>query len=179
MLTAILSLAGLGVVLGAVLGVAARYLGVEGNPLEAEIEAMMPGSQCGQCGFAGCKQAAAALAGGQAKVTLCPPGGRPLALKLAEKLGVSVDLSEAEEAAPEIAFVDEALCIGCTRCLQECSSDALVGAPKQMHTVIADVCHGCGKCAKVCPTEAIALRGLPVTLASWHWHKPDTTRRAA
>lgn len=178
MLTAVLSLAGLGVGLGAVLGVSARYLQVEGNPLEAELEAMLPGSQCGQCGFAGCKQAAAALANGQAKVTLCPPGGRATALALAEKLGVSVDLSDTQELEPEIAFVNEDQCIGCMRCLQECSSDALVGAPKQMHTVIADICHGCGKCAKVCPTEAIEMRALPATLATWHWHKPNERRAA-
>lgn len=178
MITAVASLAGLGVALGAVLGIAARYLQVEGNPLEAELEAMLPGSQCGQCGFAGCKQAASALANGQAKVTLCPPGGRSLALALAEKLGVSVDLSDSQELEPEIAFVNEDLCIGCMRCLQECSSDALVGAPKQMHTVISDICHGCGKCAKVCPTEAIEMSAVPATLASWHWHKPDDRRAA-
>ncbi len=178
MLTAVGSLAALGVTLGAVLGVASRYLQVEGNPLEAELEGMLPGSQCGQCGFAGCRQAASALVNGQAKPTLCPPGGRALALALAEKLGVAVDLSESEELEPEIAFVNEDVCIGCMRCLQECSSDALVGAPKQLHTVIADICHGCGKCAKVCPTEAIEMRPVPVTLASWHWHKPDTRRAA-
>ncbi|MBW7849578.1 MAG: RnfABCDGE type electron transport complex subunit B [Rhodospirillales bacterium] len=173
MLTAVGSLAMLGVTFGTLLGIASRYLRVDENPLEAELEALLPGSQCGQCGFAGCKQAASALAAGQAKPTLCPPGGRALAAALAERLGVSVDLSDTEELEPEVAFVNEDICIGCMRCLQDCSSDALVGGPKQIHTVITDICHGCGKCAKVCPTEAIEMRPVPITLANWHWHKPD------
>jgi electron transport complex protein RnfB len=173
MLAAVGSLAVLGATLGTILGIASRYLSVEENPLEAELEALLPGSQCGQCGFAGCKQAASALAQGTAKPTLCPPGGRATAAALAARLGVSVDLSEAEELEPEIAFVNEDLCIGCTRCLAECNTDALIGAPKQMHTVVAEVCHGCGKCTKVCPTEAIEMMPVPVTLASWHWSKPS------
>lgn len=172
MLAAVGSLAVLGATLGTLLGIAARYLSVQENPLEAELEALLPGSQCGQCGFAGCRQAASALAKGEAPVTLCPPGGRAAAAAIAEKLGVTVDLSGAEEMEPEIAFINEDICIGCMRCFQECSSDAIVGANKQMHTVIAEACHGCGKCAQACPTEAIEMRPVPVTLASWHWHKP-------
>lgn len=179
MLTAVGSIAALGVTLGAILGVASRYLKVEGNPLESEVEGMLPGSQCGQCGYAGCRQAASAVVNGEAPVTLCPPGGRALAVALGEKLGVAVDLSQAEELEPEVAYVNEDLCIGCMRCLPECSSDALVGGPKSMHTVISEVCHGCGKCAKICPTEAIEMRPVPVTLASWHWHKPDRKSAAA
>lgn len=172
MLAAVGSLAVLGATLGTLLGIAARYLRVDENPLEAELEALLPGSQCGQCGYAGCKQAASALVSGEAKPTMCPPGGRETAAAIAAKLGVAIDLSGAEEMEPEIAFINEDICIGCMRCFQECSSDAILGAPKQMHTVITEVCHGCGKCAEVCPTEAVELRPVPVTLASWHWHKP-------
>ncbi|MBF0392464.1 MAG: RnfABCDGE type electron transport complex subunit B [Alphaproteobacteria bacterium] len=172
MLIAIGSLTLLGALLGAVLGVAARYLRVEGNPIEAEVEALLPGSQCGQCGFAGCKPAAAALVKGEAPPTLCPPGGRAVAMAIAEKLGVSVSFGDQEELEPEVAFVNEDLCIGCTRCLKECSTDAIVGAAKQIHTVIAEVCHACGKCAKVCPTDCIEMRAVPATLATWHWKKP-------
>lgn len=172
MIDAVGSLAILGATLGTLLGIASRYLRVEENPLEAELEAMLPGSQCGQCGYAGCRQAASALVTGDAQVTLCPPGGRALVAALADKLGVEVDLSGAKEIEPEIAFINEDICIGCMRCFTECSTDAIVGAPKQMHTVVAEICHGCAKCTTVCPTEAVEMRPIPVTLASWHWHKP-------
>ncbi len=172
MLLAVGSLTVMGAALGTVLGVAARFFAVEGNPLEAEILSLLPGSQCGQCGFVGCGQAAAALARGDAKVTLCPPGGKAVAEKLAKKVGVRVDLSEAEDRGPMVAYINEDLCIGCLRCMQECSTDAIVGAPKQMHTVVSEVCHACAKCFKICPTEAVEMRPIAVTISSWHWQKP-------
>jgi Na+-translocating ferredoxin:NAD+ oxidoreductase subunit B len=173
MLIAVGSLTAIGLGLGGMLGIAARLLAVEENPLEAELQSMLPGSQCGQCGFVGCAQAAAALARGDAQVTLCPPGGKAVAEQLAKRLGVRVDLSGHTQKAPVYAFVVEDLCIGCTRCLKECSVDAIVGASKLMHTVITEVCHGCSKCAQVCPTDAIRLIEVPVTLAGWHWPKPQ------
>lgn len=172
MLIAVGSLTVLGVALGGILGTAARFLAVEENPLEEELKALLPGSQCGQCGFVGCAQAAAALAKGEAPVTLCPPGGKAVAETLAKKLGVTADLSEHEEKKPEYAVIDEEICIGCMRCLKECSVDAIVGANKQMHTIIGEVCHGCAKCFNVCPTEAISMAEVPVTIAVWHWPKP-------
>jgi electron transport complex protein RnfB len=172
MLIAIGSLTVIGLGLGGMLGVAARLLAVEENPLEVELQSMLPGSQCGQCGFVGCAQAAAALARGEAPPTLCPPGGRAVAEQLAKRLGVTVDLSDHVPRAPVYAQVVEELCIGCTRCLKECSVDAIVGASKLMHSVIVDVCHGCAKCAQVCPTEGIRLVEVPETLAGWHWPKP-------
>lgn len=173
MLIAVSSLTVMGVALGGILGAAARFLAVEENPLEEELKAMLPGSQCGQCGYVGCAQAAAALARGEAAVTLCPPGGRATAEALAKKLGVTADLSEHEEKGPEYAAVIEELCIGCTRCLKECSVDAIMGANKLMHSIIADVCHGCSKCVEVCPTEAIEMRPITTTLGTWHWPKPE------
>lgn len=172
MMIAIGTLTILGVILGGVLGVASRFLAVEGNPIEAEIQGMLPGSQCGQCGFVGCAQAAAALARGEAPVTLCPSGGRALAEALAKKLGVSADLSDHEEKLPQTAVIAEDLCLGCVKCFNECSVDAIVGAPKQIHAVISDICHGCGKCISVCRTGAIGLRPLPETISSWYWPKP-------
>lgn len=167
------SLTIMGVALGGLLGTAARFLAVQEDPLEEELKAMLPGSQCGQCGHVGCAQAAAALARGEAAVTLCPPGGKAVAEALAKRLGVSADLSEHVEAVPVYARIDEDLCIGCTRCLKKCSVDAIVGATKLMHTVISDACHGCGKCAQVCPTDAVLLHPVPQTLANWHWPKPE------
>ena len=89
------SLTAMGLALGGMLGAAARFLAVEENPLETELQALLPGSQCGQCGYVGCAQAAAALARGEAPVTLCAPGGKAVAEQLAKKLGVTADLSAA------------------------------------------------------------------------------------
>lgn len=174
MLIAIGSLTLLGLALGTILGAAARKFAVQEDPLEEELKAMMPGSQCGQCGYVGCAQYAAALAKGEeAKITLCAPGGKVLVEALSAKLGIEADLSELDDKGPEHAFIVEDLCIGCTRCIRECSTDAIMGANKLMHTIIVDACHGCGKCVKVCPTDAIVMVQYPVTLRNWHWPKPE------
>ena len=170
---AIGSLTIMGIILGGLLGVAARFLAVEENPLEEELKEMLPGSQCGQCGYVGCAQYAAALAKGEAQITLCAPGGKALIETLSKKLGVTADLSGHEEKGPEHAFIVEDLCIGCTRCIRECSTDAIMGANKQMHTIIVDACHGCSKCVPVCPTDAIVMVPVRVTLRNWHWPKPE------
>ena len=177
MLIAIGSLTLIGLVLGSGLGAAARFLRVEGNPLEAEIQSMLPGSQCGQCGYVGCAQAATALARGEAPVTLCPPGGRAVAQALAKRLGVRIDLSKHEDKGPQYAFIVEDLCTGCTRCIRECSVDAIFGATKQMHSILTDACHTCGKCVPVCPTGAIVMAPVPVTIRTWHWPKPQPSPR--
>ncbi|CCQ72921.1 electron transport complex subunit RsxB [Magnetospira sp. QH-2] len=181
MIEAIASLTVLGIVLGTLLGLAARYLKTEGNPLAEEIEEMMPGTQCGQCGFPGCAPAAEALAVGEAEVTLCPPGGRALASDLADKLGVDINLSDMAEKELTIAYVNEDECIGCARCFQVCHVDALVGAPKQMYTVISAICDGCDKCAEVCPTDCIDMNPVAPTVNTWYWPKPkpDLTDMAA
>lgn len=172
MISAIFIITVMGVVMGAILGVAATYLAVEGNPLQGEIEGLLPGSQCGQCGYVGCSPAAAAIANGEAPVTLCPPGGRALAEQLAEKLGVSVDLSDVVEQEPRVAFVHENLCVGCTKCFKRCPTDAILGGPKQIHAVFTDACTGCEKCFEVCPTECIEMRPIEATLQTWYWPEP-------
>ena len=177
MLLAVGSLAVMGATLGTVLGVASRYLAVESDPLEADLQGLLPGSQCGQCGYVGCGPAAAALAKGEAPVTLCGPGGRAVAERLAKRLGVAADLSGHEDAEPHFAAIDPNLCIGCLKCFQECTTDAIVGAAKQLHTVIVDNCHGCAKCFHACPTEAVTMRKVQINLAEWHWHKPKLKAR--
>jgi len=174
MIVAIFVLSGLGLALGALLGAASKWLAVEEDPIEAEIQSMLPGSQCGQCGYVGCAQGAAALARGEAPVTLCPPGGKALAEALAKKLGVTADLSNHQEKHPETAIIRADLCVGCTICMQACNIDAIIGAAKQMHDVIADDCHGCGKCAEACPTMAIEMQPLTPSIHTWHWPKPNT-----
>jgi electron transport complex protein RnfB len=172
MIAAILSLTLLGVGLGALLGLAARFLSVEAAPLVGDVEALLPGSQCGQCGYPGCAPAAAAIAAGEAPVTICPPGGRGLAQALASRLGVDLDLSAVAEQEPRVAFVHERLCMGCTKCFKRCPTDAIVGAKDQIHAVFEDACVGCGDCAEVCPTECIEMRPPPQTPANWVWPQP-------
>jgi electron transport complex protein RnfB len=176
---AIVSLTLLGTTLGLLLGVAARYLKVEGNPLVAEIEQLLPGSQCGQCGFPGCTGAAQALADGTAPASLCPPGGRAVMQALADKLGIEADLSGVEDSVPMMAEIKEEICIGCTRCFKVCPTDAIMGAAQQIHVVFREACTACGKCEEVCPTESVKLQPIPATLQSWHWHKPQQTAEGA
>jgi electron transport complex protein RnfB len=172
MLTALATLTLLGLALGAGLGLAARYLKVEGNPLADEVEALMPGSQCGQCGFPGCGPAAVAVATGEAPVTLCPPGGKALAEALSGMLGVDLDLSALEDKPPMIAHIHEGLCVGCMKCFKRCPTDAIIGAPKMIHAVFADACTGCEQCYEACPTECVEMRPLQATPQTWHWPKP-------
>ncbi len=177
--SAIVSLTSLGLCLGVLLAVAARYLKVESSPIVDELEALMPGSQCGQCGYPGCRPAAEALAVGDAPVTLCPPGGSALAEQIAKLLGMEIDLSAVEEPELLVARVSEETCTGCTRCFKVCPTDAIVGAPKQIHAVVADACVACRKCVDVCPTECLQMHPVEVTLKNWRWHKPDVVALGA
>ena len=172
MFAAVASLTLLGLLLGFGLGVAANRFAVEGDPLVDDLIALMPGSNCGQCGMAGCAAAAQAIAEGHATVTVCPPGGRALATQLAEKLGLSVNLGDLADEGQKIAEIAEEICIGCGRCLKVCPTDAMIGAQKQIHNVIREACTGCGNCVNRCPTGAATLRPVPVTLQHWVWPKP-------
>ncbi len=169
--TIVLSLLGVG--LGGLLGLAAKVFSVgEENPLVEDIEGMLPGSNCGQCGFPGCKPAAEAIVDGSADLTCCPPGGKALVSSLAEHLGMDPS-TIGEPAAPSLAYIKESLCTGCTRCFKVCPTDAIVGANKQIHSVIGSACTGCGKCKDACPEDCISLEPETVDLDSWHWPKPQ------
>lgn len=171
-LAAIVSLTLLGLSLGFLLGIAGKYLKVESSPLVDELEGLLPGSQCGQCGFPGCRPAAEALADGKAPATICPPGGSALAEQIAAILGLDLDLSAVKEPELLVARVSEETCTGCTRCFKVCPTDAIVGAPRQIHAVVADACIGCKKCVEVCPTECLQMHPIEVTLRNWRWRKP-------
>jgi electron transport complex protein RnfB len=172
MLMATLALAVMGLLLGGGLGLAARKFAVsDDNPLVKEIEQLMPGSQCGQCGFPGCGPAASALVEGQASVTCCPPGGVALAEKLAELLGVTLDAGQMS--APLLARIDAAQCTGCTRCYRACPTDAIVGASGQIHIVLQEACTGCARCQEACPEDCVALVAQAPTLDTWRWSKPQ------
>lgn len=172
-LAAIVSLTLLGLLLGFLLALAGKYLKVESSPLVDELEALLPNSQCGQCGYPGCRPAAEALAEGQAPATLCPPGGSALAEQIAALLGLDLDLSAVKEPELLVARVSEATCTGCTRCFKVCPTDAIVGAPRQIHAVVADACIGCKKCTEVCPTECLQMYPIEVTIKNWRWNKPN------
>ncbi|MDR3323828.1 MAG: RnfABCDGE type electron transport complex subunit B [Zoogloeaceae bacterium] len=174
MLAALLSLTILGTALGLILGIAGKLLAVEADSGVVELEAILPGTNCGQCGFPGCSGAAAAILAGNASPACCPPGGRVVALALAEKMGVSLNLAEVADAGPKLARVAEDLCIGCCRCLKTCPTDAILGASKQIHNVLKEACTGCEACVEHCPTEAIQIVPVPVTLPHWVMPRPQT-----
>ncbi len=173
MLIAIIAITTLGAVLGTLLGLAGKFFAVEDeNPLVAEVTDLMPGSQCGQCGYAGCAVGAKAIVDGEAPITLCPPGGRTLVESIATVLGVDPS-SVGEVAEPQLASVDASLCVGCTKCLKACPTDAIVGATGQIHAVISSACTGCKKCLSTCAENCITMVDEPETLRSWHWPKPE------
>ena len=172
MLTAILIMALLAVILGAALGYASVKFRVEGNPLVDKIEAILPQTQCGQCGYPGCKPYAEAIASGEAEINLCPPGGIEGVRKLADLLGREVKPLDGEEKPKQRAVIDESSCIGCTLCIQACPVDAIIGAAKQMHTVATSLCTGCELCVKPCPVECIRMEVIPESIDNWKWKYP-------
>ncbi|WP_456379252.1 electron transport complex subunit RsxB [Thiolapillus sp.] len=177
MLTAILAIAALSASFGLLLGYSAIRFKVEGDPLVEQIDAILPQTQCGQCGFAGCRPYAEAIAAGKADINLCPPGGEAGMLALADLLGkepVPLENEGAASAVKCIAHIREEECIGCTLCIQACPVDAIVGAAKQMHTVIADQCTGCELCVPPCPVECIDMVPVKTTLSNWKWPYPSS-----
>ena len=129
------------------------------------IDALLPQTQCGKCGHPGCKPYAEGIAKGEA-INKCPPGGQETIVSLAHLLSVPVlDLDTTRGEAPaQIAYIREAECIGCTKCIQACPVDAIVGAAKLMHTVIIDECTGCDLCVAPCPVDCIEMRPLATVL---------------
>ena len=130
------------------------------SPLAASIDALLPQTQCTKCGYEGCRPYAEALARGEAQIDRCPPGGDEGIAKLAALLGrpvIALNPDCGEFRAPRVALIDEALCIGCVKCIQACPVDAIVGASRLMHTVIAGWCTGCELCLPPCPVDCIAL----------------------
>jgi Na+-translocating ferredoxin:NAD+ oxidoreductase subunit B len=128
--------------------------------LVAALDELLPQTQCRQCGFDGCRPYAEALAAGAADIDRCPPGGDTGAARLAALLGVEarpVDRRYGVPQPPAVALIEESQCIGCTLCIQACPVDAIVGAAKLMHTVIAAECTGCELCLAPCPVDCIVM----------------------
>lgn len=133
---------------------------VEPATLAERIDALLPQTQCTRCGYPACRPYAEAIARGEAPINRCPPGGDAGIRALAMLTGQPVRPLDPEcgsEMPPRIAFIDEDACIGCTKCIQACPTDAIVGASKLMHTVIPDLCTGCELCIPPCPVDCIAM----------------------
>lgn len=176
MLTALLILAILAAIFGLILGYSSIRFKVEGDPIVNQIDALLPQTQCGQCTYPGCRPYAEAIAKGEAPINQCPPGGESTILQLADLLGVEplpLNPEHGEESVKTVAVIDEQTCIGCTLCIQACPVDAIIGAAKQMHTVIADECTGCDLCLPPCPVDCIEMVPVKTEATNWKWPLPE------
>lgn len=127
-----------------------------------QIDALLPQTQCGKCGHPGCRPYAEAMAQGE-EINRCPPGGQRTADALASLLGKATQPLAQPAELPLLAIIDEARCIGCTKCIKACPVDAILGAPKQMHSVLRQECTGCELCVAPCPVDCISI----VTHPDW------------
>jgi Na+-translocating ferredoxin:NAD+ oxidoreductase subunit B len=138
--------------------------------LADQIEDLLPQTQCTKCGYPACRPYAEAIAAGEANYNQCPPGGQEGVVRLASLLGtpvIALNPDNGVERPRPLAIIDENLCIGCTLCLQVCPADAIIGAAKQMHTIIPELCTGCDLCVPPCPVDCIAM--VPITGEKTGW----------
>ena len=144
--------------------------------LTDQIDALLPQTQCTRCGYPDCRAYADAIAKGETGIDRCPPGGDETIAALAALLGrpaKSLDPAVGTFAAGIVAFIDESLCIGCTKCIAACPVDAIVGGPRLMHTVVEALCTGCELCLPPCPVDCIHLGpGQDVTEGYEGWQFP-------
>lgn len=175
---AVLALSAMALLIGAALGYAAARFRVPEDPVVERINSLLPQTQCGQCGHPGCRPYAEAIAAGAA-INKCPPGGQRTVTALADLLGREAPTLDGEELPPRVAWIREEECIGCTKCIQACPVDAIVGAARFTHTVIASECTGCDLCVEPCPVDCIDMLPVQADLRDWRWPAPDRTRLIA
>lgn len=147
-------------VCGGLLGYLSQRINKQTGQLVDQINALLPQTQCAQCGYPGCKPYAQAIADGQADINQCPPGGQDTIVALAQLLGndtIALNTQFGETKAPQVAIISEPECIGCTLCIKACPVDAILGASQLMHTVIAQECTGCELCIAPCPVDCITM----------------------
>lgn len=178
-------------VIAALLAAALVYLGrrhrraaaTKRTSLADKIDDLLPQTQCTQCGYPGCRPYAEAIAQGAADINQCPPGGDAGVRALARLLGVKAKpINPANGTAKRqqtVAVIDETSCIGCTLCIQACPVDAILGASKRMHTVIADECTGCELCIAPCPVDCIRMIPVAQNHAAWSFFSPFARRTSA
>jgi electron transport complex protein RnfB len=165
----------LSLIIGVALGISAIKFKVDGDPIIEKIDSILPQTQCGQCGYPGCKPYATAIANGEADINQCPPGGDDGIHKLADLLGVDYKPLNEEHGVPKpksVAIIDEKTCIGCTLCIQACPVDAILGSAKHMHTIIEKECTGCELCLPPCPVDCIDMVPIKETTENWKWKYP-------
>ncbi len=156
--------------LALILGLSTQYLKVQGDPLTDQVDALLPQTQCAQCKYPGCRPYAQAIVAGEADINQCPPGGDETIAALANLLGTPSKPLNSEfgkQKAPAVAYIIEQDCIGCVKCIPPCPVDAILGAAKQMHTVIAAECTGCELCIAPCPVDCIIM--LPIKSKPSQW----------
>lgn len=146
-----------------------------------QIENILPQTQCTKCGYPTCRQYAEAIAEG-ANFNQCPPGGQKGINRLAillDRPSVPLNIGHGLERRRPVAVIEEAHCIGCTLCIQACPVDAIIGAAKQMHTVISHLCTGCDLCVAPCPVDCISMVEVTVNTGwdAWSQNEADQARR--
>jgi electron transport complex protein RnfB len=152
------------------------------RPLVEKIDALLPQTQCQLCEFDGCKPYAEAIVDGEAPLNRCQPGGIPVLTQLGELMqqDISAYVADFTLKTPTRVVIDEASCIGCTKCIDVCPTDAILGSGKKMHTVITDACTGCELCLPPCPVDCIDI--LPTSLItadqSTDWRQRHETKKA-
>jgi len=175
MFTAIATLTVLALAFGLGLGWAGIRLRVRADPVAGRIDALLPQTQCGQCGFPGCRPYAEAIAKQEADINQCPPGGAAGIRALADLLACEtrpLNPDNGEEKPKTLVVIDEQRCIGCTLCIQACPVDAIVGATKLIHTVIESECTGCDLCLPPCPVDCIDVVGITTGINQWRSPRP-------
>jgi Na+-translocating ferredoxin:NAD+ oxidoreductase subunit B len=173
LLPAVATLTLIGAVFGLLLGWARQRFPRNDGPLIDAIDTLLPQTQCGQCGFPGCRPYARAIAGGE-EINKCPPGGQATIRDLARLLGRDSRPLDPQllPTHAQVALIDEQRCIGCGRCLPACPVDAIIGAPRYLHTVVAANCTGCELCIAPCPVDCIDMTTSSAVDEHWSWPQP-------
>ncbi len=172
-LVAVLVMMTIALISGSLLAYAQNRWQAKEDPVLEKINAMLPQTQCGQCGYPGCRPYAKAIMAGD-DINKCPPGGEQTILHLARMLGRDKTRLLITETDPgHTVVIREADCIGCRLCIQACPVDAILGAARFTHTVIQSLCTGCDLCIEPCPVDCIDIMMPEQTIEQWRWPEPQ------